>query len=68
MTVVPFAEIGPDLVDAEATGAGSHEEWAEAQRAMYDGCRDELAVLLEEPGWRLTDEEPMVVAWFRLAA
>jgi uncharacterized protein YhfF len=66
VTVVPFSEIGPDVVDAEATGAGSHEDWAAAQRALYDGCRDELAVLLEEPGWRLTDEEPMVVTWFKL--
>jgi signal transduction histidine kinase/uncharacterized protein YhfF len=66
VTVVPFAEVGPDVVDAEATGAGSHEDWRAAQRALYDGCREEMAVLLEEPGWRLTDEEPMVVTWFRL--
>jgi uncharacterized protein YhfF len=66
VTVVPFAEIGPDVVDAEATGAGSHEDWRAAQRALYDGCREEMAVLLEEPGWRLTDEEPMIVTWFRL--
>jgi hypothetical protein len=25
-----------------------------------------MAILLEEPGWRLTEEEPMVVTWFRL--
>jgi len=66
VTVVPFAEIGPDVVDAEAAGAGTHEDWRAAQRALYDGCREEMAVLLEEPGWRLTDEEPMVVTWFRL--
>jgi signal transduction histidine kinase/uncharacterized protein YhfF len=66
VTVVPFAEIGPDVVDAEAAGAGSHEEWRAAQREMYDSCRDEMAILLEEPGWRLTEEEPMVVTWFRV--
>jgi uncharacterized protein YhfF len=66
VTVVPFAEIGPDVVDAEAAGAGTHEDWRAAQRALYDGCREEMAVLLEEAGWRLTDEEPMVVTWFRL--
>ena len=27
-------------------------------------CRDEVALLLGEPGWRLTDDEPMVVTWF----
>jgi len=23
-------------------------------------------VLLGEPGWRLTDDEPMTIVWFRL--
>jgi hypothetical protein len=31
------------------------------------GCGHEIALLLEEPGWRLTDAEPMVVTSFRLA-
>ena len=43
VTVVPFAEIGPDVVDAEAAGAGSHEEWRAAQRELYDSCREEMA-------------------------
>ena len=34
-------------------------------KAFYDGSRHELAVLLGEPGWRLTDEEPMVIIWFQ---
>ena len=34
------------------------------QRAFYEGCRDEVALLLGEPGWHLTDDEPMVVTWF----
>ena len=40
------------------------EEWRAEQRAFYDSCRDEVALLLGEPGWRLTDYEPMVVTWF----
>ena len=40
------------------------DEWHALQRAFYDGCRDEVALLLGEPGWRLTDDEPMVVTWF----
>jgi uncharacterized protein YhfF len=66
VTVVPFSGLGPDVVDAVAAGVDSLGEWLAAQREMYDSCRDEVAVLLEEPGWRLTDEEPMVVTWFRL--
>ena len=44
----------------------SIEDWRADQRSFYDGCRDETAVLLGEPGWRLTDEEPMVIVWFRV--
>ena len=37
------------------------EGWREAQRDYYDRCREQVASLLEEPGWRLTDDEPLVV-------
>ena len=39
-----------------------------SHRAFYAGCRDEVALLLGEPGWRLTDAEPMVVTSFRPAS
>jgi len=65
VALVPFADVGPDVVPLEATGAVSHEAWRERQKAFYDRCREEVAVLLEEPGWWLTDEEPMAVVWFR---
>ena len=63
VTVVPFGDIDPDVVDA-AEPAWTRDDWHAVQRAFYDACRDEIAVLLGEPGWRLTDEEPMVVTWF----
>jgi signal transduction histidine kinase/uncharacterized protein YhfF len=68
VTVVPFGEIDKDSVTAQAaTDARTPpEEWREAQRAFYEGCRDEIALLLGEPGWRLTDEEPMVIVFFRV--
>ena len=47
-------------------GISSIDEWRADQRRFYDSCRDDTAVLLSEPGWRLTDEEPMVIVWFRL--
>jgi hypothetical protein len=40
-------------------------EWRARHRAFYDGCRDEVAFLIGEPGWRLTEEEPMVVLFYR---
>jgi signal transduction histidine kinase/uncharacterized protein YhfF len=64
--VVPFGQIDPDIVDPDTAGIASIEAWRADQRSFYDGCRDETAVLLGEPGWRLTDEEPMVIVWFRL--
>jgi signal transduction histidine kinase/uncharacterized protein YhfF len=66
VAVLPFGEIGPDVVTAEGAGEKSIDEWREGQRAFYAGCRDEIAIVLGEPGWHLTDEEPMVVTWFRL--
>ena len=66
--VVPFGQITPEVVDPDTAGIPSIEEWRADQRSFYDGCRDETAVLLGEPGWRLTDEEPMVIVWFRVVA
>jgi signal transduction histidine kinase/uncharacterized protein YhfF len=65
VTVVPFADVEHEALAAAQVGEfASAEEWRASQRAFYDGCRDEVALLLGEPGWRLTDDEPMVVNWF----
>jgi signal transduction histidine kinase/uncharacterized protein YhfF len=61
---LPFAEVGEDVVAADDSIA-SVAEWRAAHRAFYDGCRDEIAFLIGEPGWRLTDEEPMIVLFYR---
>lgn len=68
VAVLPFTEIGPDVIAATATGEPTPEAWRRAQHAFYDACRDELALLFGEPGWRFTDEEPMVVTWYRPVA
>ena len=65
VTVVPFSDVDHDALIASQVGDfKSAEEWRASQRAFYDGCREEVALLLGEPGWRLTDDEPMVVTWF----
>jgi uncharacterized protein YhfF len=61
---LPFSAIGEDVVAADG-GPATLAEWRAGHRGYYDGCRDEIAVLLGEPGWRLTDEEPMVVLFYR---
>ena len=62
---LPFGAISEDVVQAESAGAKSLEQWRASQRRVYDEVRDETALLLDEPGWRLTDEEAMVILWFR---
>jgi signal transduction histidine kinase/uncharacterized protein YhfF len=65
VTVVPFADVEHDALVASHVGEFQDaEEWRASQRAFYDACREEVALLLGEPGWRLTDDEPMVVTWF----
>jgi signal transduction histidine kinase/uncharacterized protein YhfF len=65
VTVVPFADVEHDALVASHVGEFEDaEQWRASQRAFYDACRDEVALLLGEPGWRLTDDEPMVVTWF----
>jgi signal transduction histidine kinase/uncharacterized protein YhfF len=67
VSVLPFGQLGEDVVAAESAGTTTLDEWLASHRAFYAGCGDEIALLLEEPGWRLTDAEPMVVTSFRLA-
>jgi uncharacterized protein YhfF len=66
VAVLPFGQIDSAVVSAESAGTATVEEWMAGHRAFYAGCRDEIAVLLGEPGWRLTDAEPMVITSFRL--
>ncbi len=67
VAVLPFGQVDEDVVTKESAGTRTLEEWLEGHRAFYAGCRDEVALLLGEPGWRLTDAEPMVVTSFRRA-
>lgn len=67
VAALPFGLIGEEAIAADAAGASGVEEWRAMQRRLYARCRDEVALLLDEPDWRLTDEEPMVITWFRLA-
>jgi signal transduction histidine kinase/uncharacterized protein YhfF len=61
---LPFAEIGEEVAAADS-GPATLAEWRAGHRAFYDASRDEIAFLVGEPGWRLTDEEPMVVLFYR---
>jgi signal transduction histidine kinase/uncharacterized protein YhfF len=67
IAVMPFGEVDAGSVEEHEAGVGP-DAWREAQRDYYDRCREQVAALLEEPDWRLTDDEPLVVLRFRLAA
>jgi uncharacterized protein YhfF len=62
---LPFVDIDEQWLTPEEVDAPSLEAWRMLQRRFYDRCRDELALLFVEPGWRFTDEEPMVLLWYR---
>jgi signal transduction histidine kinase/uncharacterized protein YhfF len=64
VTVVGFCDVDQDVVIASEAGVATAQEWHAMQRGFYEVCRDEVALLLGEPGWHLTDDEPMVVTWF----
>jgi uncharacterized protein YhfF len=66
IAVMPFGEVDTgSIADHDPTAAGV-EEWRRRQQAYYDSGRAQIAALLGEPGWRLTDAEPLVVLRFRL--
>jgi uncharacterized protein YhfF len=68
VSVMPFAELDAGAVQDQDPDAPSHEIWLQRRREFYAGCREEIAELLGEPGWRLRDDEPMVVLRYRLVA
>jgi signal transduction histidine kinase/uncharacterized protein YhfF len=67
VAVLPFDQV--DEETAPATGFARDttlEQWHDRLHRFYDGYRDELAVLLGEPGWRFSRDEPMVITGFRV--
>ncbi len=65
IAVMPFGEVDAGSVEEHESGLGA-DEWRAAQRDYYDRCREQVAALLEEPAWRLTEAEPLVVLRFKL--
>ena len=68
VSVMPFRELDAGSVQDQDPDAPSHEMWLQRRREFYAGCREQIAELLGEPGWRLRDDEPMVVLRYRLVA
>jgi uncharacterized protein YhfF len=66
IAVMPFGEVDTGTVAEHEPDGPTVAEWRERQVAYYGRCREQIATLLGEPGWRLTESEPLVVLRFRL--
>ncbi|HEX4691674.1 MAG TPA: histidine kinase [Solirubrobacteraceae bacterium] len=66
VAVLRFDEIDEDVIATQGAQPLTMDEWHARQRRLYAAVRDEVALLLGEPGWRLTGDEPMAVVHFRL--
>jgi uncharacterized protein YhfF len=66
VAVLPFGQLDEAMAAAASAGGESLVEWLAGLREFFASCSDEMALLLGEPGWRLTDSEPMVATFFRL--
>jgi two-component sensor histidine kinase len=58
-----YGTVEIDHVDAMAFDALPEDDRVARQR-FYDECAGEIALLLDQPGWRLTGSEPMIVLRF----
>jgi uncharacterized protein YhfF len=67
VTVVAFSEVDEEMASAAMGEPTSVAQWRDDRRRFFDSVRDEVAVLLGERDWKLTDAEPMAAIWFTLA-
>jgi uncharacterized protein YhfF len=65
---LPFADIDEGVITPQLLNAESLDAWRAQQIAFYAECRDELALLFDDPGWRFCEDEPMVLTWYRPVA
>jgi two-component sensor histidine kinase/uncharacterized protein YhfF len=65
-TLVAFGAIDDALVGPGELGYESIDEARANTQRLYDAVAGQTAALLGEPGWRLTDDETMLVMWFRV--
>ena len=64
--LVRLADVDIATAKAEGEGYRSVEEWRLAHEAFWDSYADDLRSRLADPSWRLVDDTPVVVEYFRL--
>ena len=66
IAVMACGEVDTGTVAEHEPDGVTVAEWRERQRDYYGRCREQVATLLGEPGWRLTESEPLVVLRFKV--
>lgn len=63
--VLPFGEVGVDVSEAEGEWLADVEEWRAAHLRYWSSRLPEIRAHLSDDGWRITEETPVVVRFFR---
>jgi signal transduction histidine kinase/uncharacterized protein YhfF len=66
VTVLAFSEVDEEMASAAMGEPMTVADWRADRRRFFDRVREEVAVLLGERDWKLTDDEPMACLWFVL--
>jgi signal transduction histidine kinase/uncharacterized protein YhfF len=66
VALMPLSLIDADTARQVAGRDVTLDQWRAELRRFWEDGRDDMAVLLGQPDWRLTDDTPMVVLWFEL--
>ena len=66
VTVVPLSEVGDDIARDEGEGFADAGEWRTAHELFWHQITDLIQADAGDPNWRLRENEPVVVEWFRL--
>jgi uncharacterized protein YhfF len=67
VTVMPFHEVGADVIAAERSDEPRPiDEWRAEVRDFYALRRESMALLFGEPDWEIGPSEPLAAIWFRV--
>jgi hypothetical protein len=64
--VLALSEVDEEMASAAMGEPMTVADWRADRRRFFDRVREEVAVLLGERDWKLTDDEPMACLWFVL--
>lgn len=66
VTTVPLGQIDLPVAHAEGEGFATVADWRRVHVAFWNRWRDDVRQALGDPSWEITDDEPVVVEYFRV--